>query len=258
MPEKQWNLFFRREAPSYLENIFTKNTHAEVDFIVRELGLRDGASVLDIGCGTGRHSLELARRGYRCTGIDQSEEMLAIGRALAAEEGLALRFIQGDASTTRLAERFQHAICICEGAFSLLEVGTDPVTYHEAILDNIHRMLETGGTFLLTALNALRMIREHSDEDVALGRFDVLSMREMGTYPGPDGTEVTVVEKGFLPSELLGLLKGAGFEVLSLWGGTAGSWNKVALSLDEIEIMAVARKGTHGRGPRHPRIPWPA
>ena len=242
MPEKQRELFFRREAPGYLENVFTRNTLAEVDFIVRELGLHGGASVLDVGCGTGRHSLELARRGFRCTGIDQSEEMLAIGRAAAQEEGLQVRFIRGDAATTRLAERFQHAICICEGAFSLLEVGADAVAYHEAILGNLHRMLERRGTFLLTALNALRMIREYSDEDVARGRFDLLSMGVTEIYPGPDGTEVRVVEKGFLPSELLALLKGAGFEVLSLWGGTAGSWNKAPLSLDEIEIMAVARK----------------
>lgn len=240
MPEKQWIIFFRHEAPTYLENSFTRNTVAEVDFIVAEFGLKRGQSVLDVGCGTGRHSLELARRGYRCTGIDQSAEMLEIGRTTARKEQLPVRFIQGEASTTRLEEQFDHAICLCEGAFSLLEPGACPVEYHMRILRSIRAMLKPGGKFLLTALNGLRMIREHNDQDVAAGVFDPMTTAVSEEYPGPDGTRVTVIEKGFLPSELKGLLEKAGFTVLSMWGGTAGSWKRQTLQLDEMEIMIVA------------------
>lgn len=242
MAEKQWIQFFSSEASRYLENSFTKNTLAEVDFIVRELGLQKGQSVLDVGCGTGRHSLELARRGYRCTGIDQSREMLDVARGLAADAGLKVRFVEGDASTTNLGERFDHAICLCEGAFSLVEQGTGPVEYHQGILQNIRAMLKADGMFLLTALNGLRMIRAHSDQDVAEGRFDPTTITATEQQTGPEGTKLTVVEKGFLPSELRDLLHSAGFEVLSMWGGTAGCWEKRELRLDEMEIMAVARR----------------
>ena len=242
MQNKEWQRFFKAEADVYLANVFTRNTVAEVDFIIYELKLEPGESILDVGCGTGRHSLELARRGYSCTGIDQSQEMLAVGRKIAEEEGLHVEFFQGDAATTRLDRTFDHAICLCEGAFSLLEVDTDPVHYHQGILDNLASMLRSGGGFLLTALNGFRMIREHDDADVADGHFDVMAVAHTEELPIGSAETVSVVEKGFLPAELRSLLEQAGFRVLSIWGGTAGSWNKRPIKLDEIEIMMVAKR----------------
>ncbi|NBY12793.1 MAG: class I SAM-dependent methyltransferase [Actinobacteria bacterium] len=58
---------------AYLRYSFTKGTVQEVDFLVDELELTSSMSILDVGCGPGRHSLELARRGFRVTGIDISE-----------------------------------------------------------------------------------------------------------------------------------------------------------------------------------------
>jgi hypothetical protein len=153
-----------------------------------------------------------------------------------------IEFVEGDASTTCLDRTFDHAICICEGAFSLMEPGTEPLSYHGGILRNIRAMLKPGGTFLLTALSAFRFIRESSDDDVASGRFDPMTTTTRETHPGPGDTTVSVVEKGFMPAELTSLLETAGFDVLHLWGGTAGSWNKQPLSLDEYEIMVIAER----------------
>lgn len=242
MAERNWIRFFEREAPSYMENVFTKNTPAEVEFLIRELGMSEGDTVLDIGCGTGRHSVELSRRGFRCTGIDQSPDMLEIARRTAGEAGVEVEFIEGDASSTSLDRRFDHAVCICEGAFCLMEPGTDPLPYHTGILRNIHGMLKPGGNLLLNALSALRLIRLSSDEEVASGKFDPVTTSVMEIHPGPDGIDIRGVEKGFMPAELTSLLESNGFEVLHLWGGTAGSWNKQPLSLDEYEIMVVARR----------------
>ena len=55
-----------------MDEPFVTGTRGEVDFIARELGLPAGARILDVGCGTGRHAVELARRGYRVTGVDLS------------------------------------------------------------------------------------------------------------------------------------------------------------------------------------------
>ena len=242
MATTEWQRFFREEAERYLRNDFTRNTVSEVDFIIRELGVKPGQCFLDVGCGTARHSLELARRGHRCTGIDLSADMLAVGRKTALEEGLEIELIQGDASATRLRRRFDHAICLCEGAFSLLEIGADPVQYHAGILRNIRSMLRPGGMFLLTALNGYRLAREHTDADVASGHFDIMSTAHREALPAGSGSAVLVIEKGFMPAELAGLLEGAGFRVRSIWGGTAGGWNKASLQLDEIEIMVIATK----------------
>jgi 2-polyprenyl-3-methyl-5-hydroxy-6-metoxy-1,4-benzoquinol methylase len=242
MQSKGWQRFFKEEAGHYLDNVFTKNTHAEVDFIMAEMQVWPGQAILDIGCGTGRHSLELARRGIACTGIDQSPEMLEIARRCAGDEGLNVEFVLGDAATTLLDRRFDHAICLCEGAFSLLEPGMEPVRYHRSILENVAHMLKPGGMFLLTALNGFRLAREHSDADVASGRFDIMTTAHVEELPAGEAGTVRVVEKGFMPAELKGLLEAARFQVLSIWGGTAGSWNRKTLSLDEIEIMALCRR----------------
>ncbi len=72
---KTWQTFFDAHAPEYMKNCLTTNTVAEVGFVIRELGVRPGSLILDIGCGTGRHAVELARRGNRVTGVDQSAGM---------------------------------------------------------------------------------------------------------------------------------------------------------------------------------------
>lgn len=62
-----WEEFFDAHAPVYEDNVFTKNTIREVDFLIEELSFPPAGSILEVGCGTGRHSIELARRGYSVT-----------------------------------------------------------------------------------------------------------------------------------------------------------------------------------------------
>ena len=69
--------FFDGHAPRYMDEPWTAATVEEVDFLEQELRLASGACVLDVGCGTGCHAVELARRGYRVTGVDISSGMLA-------------------------------------------------------------------------------------------------------------------------------------------------------------------------------------
>ena len=95
-------------------------TDAEIDFLVRTVGLRPGDSVLDVCCGSGRHALELARRGYRVTGIDVSAEAIAYARRTAADEGLAVDLRVGDMRA--LPTDVQADLAICMGnAFGYLE-----------------------------------------------------------------------------------------------------------------------------------------
>ena len=89
MPQKStWERFFDAHAPIYEANVFTKNTAREVNFLLEELEPPSGASILDVGCGTGRHSVELAKRGYAVTGLDLSAEMLAQAAQAANAAGV--------------------------------------------------------------------------------------------------------------------------------------------------------------------------
>lgn len=242
MYERSWQRFFEVEAPTYLDNVFTKNTEFEVAFLYEELGLCEGDRLLDVGCGTGRHAVRLAESGIKVTGIDLSREMLAIARETARKAGVDVELVQGDAASTRLDAVFDHAICLCEGAFCLLEPAEKSIQYHRRILENVASMLRTDGIFLLTVLNGYRLARSYTDDDVRSGRFDPLELAEIEEHRGSDGAAFRTKEKGFTPSELSLLLQSTGFRVCSIWGGTAGSWNRAPLRLDEIEMMVTARR----------------
>jgi SAM-dependent methyltransferase len=240
-PQHDWARFFDAHAPNYMTNVFTRNTLGEVDFLVAHLGLEPGARLLDIGCGAGRHSVELTRRGFRVTGVDISAGMLAQAQKAAAAAGVTVEWIQEDATRFTASSPYDAAICLCEGAFALLDLADDPFDHDLAILRNVHAALVPAGGFLLTTLNGMRKIREFTDDDVESGRFDPNTLTDRFTVEEGD-LSVQVKERSYVPSELALLLRVAGFRVEHLWGGTAGSWGERRVRLDEIEIMALARR----------------
>ena len=245
MKISNWQRFFNDHAPEYLNNVFTQNTEFEVEFIIQELDLQQGQKVIDIGCGTGRHSIPLAKYGVLMTAIDLSEGMLRQAEALAQENNVAIELIHSDAADFKLPVHFDHAICLCEGAMGLLGDDDDPAERDLAILANVQNCLKPGGKFLLTVLNGLKKVREHSREDVQSGAFDpvhMVSLDKVEVNEEGESHELQVREKGFAPAELMHLLRRAGFNVIHLWGGTAGSWNKESLDMDEYEIMIIAEK----------------
>jgi cyclopropane fatty-acyl-phospholipid synthase-like methyltransferase len=247
MTAPEWQRFFDGHAPSYLQNSFTRNTIAEADFLVELLDLPPGSAILDMGCGAGRHSVELARRGYRLTGVDLSAGMLAEAHKAAAAAGVEVEWIQADATRFQAGRYFDTAICLCEGAFGLLSSGDDPAEHDRAILANIYAALRFEAPFVLTALNGLRAIRQHSQEDVRAGRFDPLTLVASSTmeWDGPAGHQsVAIRERLYLPQELAAMFAQTGFTVEHIWGGTAGQWGRRPVELDEMEVMVVGRKAT--------------
>jgi SAM-dependent methyltransferase len=246
MPKRnEWEEFFDGHAPVYMENVFTKNTVAEVDFVIEELKLSPGTRILDIGCGTGRHSVELAKRGHLVTGVDLSSNMLAEARKTASKAGVEVEWIHADATQFKSDRLHNAAICLCEGAFGLLGKDDDPLEQGLSILRNINRALKPNSKLMMTVLNGLALARKYKQEDVEKGGFDPIALA--GTcpmeYDTPEGKRsVTVRERGFTPTELKLMLGQTGFEVNHIWGGTAGNWGRRKIDLDEIEIMLVATK----------------
>lgn len=238
-----WAAFFNQHAPVYEDNCFTKNTQAEVDFIIETLGLSPGMSILDVGCGTGRHAIELARRGLKVTGIDISCGMLDVARQHAEEAGVQVEWMEADAKNFTLPAKFDAAICLCEGSFGLLGATDDPVAQPLAILRNIAAALKPGAPALLTVLNGYRLARVHSNESVQRGAFDPLTLAERSECSLPNAPDTAGLrERGFVPTELKLLFQLAGMDLEHTWGGTAGNWGKRPIDLDEIEMMVVARK----------------
>ena len=175
MPEKStWETFFDAHAPIYDENVFTKNTVQEVDFLLQELALPPGSTILDMGCGTGRHAVELAKHGYAVTGVDLSSEMLVKAAEAAERAGVQVEWVRADATQFSRPGAFDGAICLCEGSFGLLGQGDDPIDHPLAILCNVSRSLKPGARVVLNALNGARRLRSYQNTDVAEGRLSLI------------------------------------------------------------------------------------
>ena len=238
-----WERFFDAHAPIYDDNVFTKNTVREVDFVIEELLVPPGGAILDVGCGTGRHAVELAKRGYAVTGLDLSSNMLSRAADRAKAEDVRVEWVRANATRFTFPGRYDAAICLCEGAFGLLGHADDPIDQPLSILCNISRSLKPQAKAVFTVLNGAAMLRRYQDKDVAEGRFDPLTMVESSEHPPREGMPaIAVRERAFVPTELVLLCRLAGMSVLNVWGGTAGNWARRPLDLDEIEIMLVASK----------------
>lgn len=119
---------------------------AEIDFVVRALALRPGARVLDVPCGFGRHSGELARRGYSVVGVDLSPTMLGAARR-AHRQDSRLRFVRGDMRRLAYRAEFDGLICLFTsfGYFSERE--------NVATLRRFARALKPGARLLIDHRN---------------------------------------------------------------------------------------------------------
>jgi len=243
--ENNWEDFFDKHAPYYMQNVFTKNTEAEIKFLLEELNLPDSSAILDIGCGTGRHSVELAKLGFQMTGVDLSAGMLAEAQRAAGQARVEIEWIHSNALDYSDNSKFDAALCLCEGALALLNPEEDAHQHDLTILKNIYVSLKPQGKLILTTLNALEKIARYVKGRLSSDDLDLQTMVETIkiAIETDDGVrEYVIREKGYSAGELRLLLQMAGFKVLNAWGGTAGKWNRQALSPDEIEIMVIAEK----------------
>lgn len=115
---------------------------------------RPGSTALDVGCGIGRWSLELARRGHEVTAVDLSPRMLERAEARAREAGVACLFAVGDAASLDLGRTFDLILCV-----TVLQHITDPAAAETAIARIAAHLSPTGELVLLEAAPSLATTR---------------------------------------------------------------------------------------------------
>ncbi|MBK9941206.1 MAG: methyltransferase domain-containing protein [Kouleothrix sp.] len=148
-----WEALFQiYEFDQYREyaNELTRN---EADFIETALGLSEGAALLDVACGGGRHALELARRGYSVEGVDSSATLVAYATRCAYEQATRARFVRGDMRALDYQQQFDAALVMN----SSLGFFDDPT--NRATLGRIAQALVDGGKLLLQCLNPYQIER---------------------------------------------------------------------------------------------------
>jgi 2-polyprenyl-3-methyl-5-hydroxy-6-metoxy-1,4-benzoquinol methylase len=250
---KQWyEQMFENYGKKYEEESFTLGTAGECDFIEAEIGYDRNARILDIGCGTGRHALELARRGYRVIGVDLSESMLRQARQKSGAQGLEVDFRQMDARYLDFEAEFDLAIMLCEGGFPLME--TDEMNFQ--ILRNAVHALKKPGKLIFTTLNGLFPLF-HSVKDflAAAGAegnatygqhsFDLMTFRDhnVTSYTDDDGKQADVAanERYYVPSEITWLLKSLRCRQIDIYGAKLGAFSRQdKLTTEDYEMLVIA------------------
>jgi SAM-dependent methyltransferase len=206
-----------------------ERTRAEADFLERALRLRPGARVLDVPCGSGRHAIDLASRGFRPTGVDFSREQIEEARRRASAAGLAIEWRQADMRDLPWQGEFDGGFSLGNSFGYLEPAGT------RAFLQAVSRTLRPGARFALdyglAAESILPRIREREWSQIG----DILFLEE-NRYHVADGcveTTYTFVRGGETHTrtglqwvhtvrEIHGFLAEAGLMVESLSGSPEG------------------------------------
>jgi SAM-dependent methyltransferase len=152
---KQWfEEVFDDDFLRTLPTLTQRQTEREAQFIVDALELQPGASVLDLGCGHGRHAMALAQRGFKVTGLDLSLPLLIRAADNARRASLNVNFIHGDMRETTFEEEFDAAYCMFT-TFGYFDDDTN-----RKVAANLSRALKPGGKLLLDVVNRDYLVRD--------------------------------------------------------------------------------------------------
>ena len=246
MTEHWFESLAEHMGSAYDRYAHTKGTVQEVNHVIEVLGIQSGDQVLDVGCGTGRHAHELARRGIGVHGIDISQRFVEIAR-LNAPHGAT--FERRDARTLDFHEEFDVVICLCQGAFGMMTADGDDA----AVVAGMSSALRSGGRLALSAFNAYFAVKYHrgAEFDAATGvsheRTEIRS--ESGEQKGVD-----LWTGCYTPRELRLLLAAHGFAIDSISSVEPGSYGWDPASVESPEYLVLARV-ERASAPEHPLAP---
>lgn len=138
--------FFKGTNCEVWENAVSPEwTLKEVDFLIGELKVKPGQQLLDIPCGPGRHSIELAKRGYKLTGVDISETFIKTLTEKIKTDNLFIETIQADILTVKLNKRYSGAICM-GNSFGYFDFDK-----MKSFVEKVSSSLEAGSRFIINS-----------------------------------------------------------------------------------------------------------
>lgn len=217
----------------------------EVDFIVSELKIKPGQTILDIPCGFGRHSVELAKRGFHVTGVDISPTFIK-GLTKQIKKGkLSVRVIEANVLTLKLTQKFHGIICMgnCFGHFDFDKM--------KLFIEKVSSCLHKGAKFIINsgmiAESILPNFTKHrmfTINDIKMSILNVYNVDDSSVTSHIVYTKNSMKEEHsfkhyvFTMEEVSRLLKMYGLDIIHNYNSTS----KEEYSFGDEQIYMVAEK----------------
>jgi SAM-dependent methyltransferase len=204
-----------------------------------------GPRILDLCCGPGRITLELARRGFDAVGVDITEAYIRRAREAAAGEGLELEFIRADARSFTRPRFFDAALNLYTSFGYFADPGDD-----RRMVQNVYDSLKAGGVFIVETLGKEIAVRDFvKAEWFERAGYTVLTQyAPVDSWGGlqnrwvllKDGGRIerTFVQRLYAGSELRRLLGEAGFSPVELYG----DWDESPYDNNAATLIAAGKK----------------
>ncbi|PKK84822.1 MAG: methyltransferase type 11 [candidate division Zixibacteria bacterium HGW-Zixibacteria-1] len=231
--------------PAIFSSISISRAAEHIDNIVKLFNLNQDMQILDLCCGVGRHTMELARRGFNVVAVDRNEIFLQKAKDKAVKENLNIEFIREDMRRFRRPDKFDVVINI-NTSFGYFEDPEDD----KVVVRNIYDSLKGGGQFLI----------EMSSKEIIAGMFrerdwdeydDMILLQERKVEDNWSSMfmrwiiikagqikEVKMTVRLFSASEMRDLLIGCGFGKVDVYGSLEG----IPYDQNAKRMVVVARK----------------
>ena len=235
----------------YLHQFTPERTEMEVNFIESALAPAPGAAILDLACGSGRHAIRMARRGYRVTGVDFNPRYLELAAAESGKAGVDVEWVVADMRTLDFTARFDRVYSF----FTSFGYYSDDE--NEAVLGRIARALKPGGRLLFDMMNRDWLLTHPQQRTWSQREDGALLMEEVSldlrasrvisrlTLITPDqgaGPAKQIDLRVYTSAELTALLRRKGLRVREVWGGA----DRSEYSTESRRLVLLAEKDGEG------------
>ena len=254
--------------------VWAKFAKQEIDALLAYLDVSAPLEIIDMGCGTGRHALDLALRGFKVRAFDYVAKWVDRVKGLSQQHSKDIAAVNGELAADFADARRAPAIQAAPLVLCLYDVLGSSDLHSDALdlVDGLFRLCIPGGTLVLGSMNGSQMIRGLAGDRIIMGEPKLMDLEPVNTMQKSgevfefgkmafnpmtgilyrreqffDGERLCqdciLKERRFTAAEVAQLLVAAGFEVRQCMTVRAGKWDfSGRFDPDAPELLFVCRR----------------